>query len=76
MTKVQDQMQDQMPDLRKSINVFNNNPNAKNPFLEAQNKPAQPNGASSPSTESIGTAATGVTSSEHTSDHTNVADAI
>jgi len=31
---------DQMPDLGKSINVFNNNPNVKNPFL--RNNSAKP----------------------------------
>ncbi len=33
---------DQMPDLGKSINVFNNNRNVKNPFLENNNSEQTP----------------------------------
>lgn len=61
---------DQMPDLGKSINVFNNNPNVKNPFL--RNNSSQP----TPSNHGTARSSDPAAPSENSSAPKNITDAI
>jgi len=49
--KVLTSLDEQMQDLGKSINVYNNNPNVKNPFVQNDNPQPSSSGSPAPSTE-------------------------